>query len=239
MSKPTDIRWRKKDRKAISTLARVFNSKITRTLNKNPEFKDYLPDRIVVADLVDQIKTRQDFNRIMKSFGRFMKKGAEMVVANNNGVKTTKWELREIGYKVAQVNRDRTKERKEKHLIASTYKGTMGTLKENELRPKKFNFETMTKRGFEKYKATLEKQVASNFEELRAKSYVENYCKAIDSELGEWGTEIKERVRKIPPQRFYEIYYEDPQLQIDFVYDPHEAQMITEQILLHLDKWGY
>lgn len=232
MSKGNNIKWRKEDRKKISNLVRTFNSKITRTLKAHPELAEFLPEKINVQDLTSSIKTRQDFNRVVKSNQRFMKKGAEAPVMNSQGVKTTKWEKKEVALKVAQINRARTNERKKADV--STYKGTMGTIENNNLLPKTFNFNKMKPKEWEKYIQTVNNQIQSTYYDEKMEKYKLNYLKAIENIFGDAGGEIIDIVTGIPAEKLMRMYYDDPVLQIDFVYDPLELQTIKENIIDHL-----
>lgn len=232
MSKGNSIKWRKQDTKKIANLVRTFNAKITRTLKAHPEWAEYLPERLTTSDLKNRIETRQDFNRELKSYQRFMKKGAETPLMSQTGIKTTQWEKKEVGYKIAQINRLRTLERKKADV--STYKGTMGTIKNNNLLPKTFNFNKIKPKEWEKYMQTVNNQIRSTYHNEKMEKYKSNYLKAIDNIFGSSAGEIIDIVSEIPAEKLMRMYYDDPVLQIDFVYDPLELQTIKENIIEHL-----
>lgn len=233
MSKRNSIKWRKKDKQKIANIARVFNSKITRTLKAHPEWAEFMPERINTSKLRESIKTRQDFNRELKSLQRFMKKGAEAPVMNQAGLKTTRWEKKEIGLKVAQINRARTLQRKMADV--STYKGTMGTIENNSLLPKTYNFDKIQPREWDMYKLTVEKQTQANYYDDKMERYKKNYLKAVENIFGTGGQDILDILKEIPAERLMRMYYDDPVLQIDFVYDPLELEAIKENIIEHLN----
>lgn len=237
MPKQYNIKWRKSDREKISNTVRQFNAKITRTLKKHPEFAPYLPEKITVKELTANIRTRKDFNREVNSLSRFLKRGAEMPYTSKRGVKTTTWERKEIGYKVAQINRHRTSERKRANV--STYKGTMGSIKANNLNPKKYNIDKIRPREWNKFVETVEKQTKSNYNYDKMVRYKENYIKGIYNVFGAKGNGIIRIVENIPPDEFTDLYYKDPVLQIDFIYDPIEVELKIESIIEHLESTGY
>lgn len=237
MPKQYNIKWRKSDREKISSTVRQFNAKITRTLKKHPEFAPYLPEKITVKDLTAKIETRKDFNREVNSLARFLKKGAEKPFTSKSGIKTTAWERKEIGYKVAQINRQRTIEKKRANV--STYKGTMGTIKANNLNPKKFNIDKMRPQEWDKFLETVEKQIKSNYNYDKMVRYKENYIKGLYNVFGAKGNDIANLVENITPEDFTDLFYNDPVLQLDFIYDPLEVDLKIESIIEHLENNGY
>jgi hypothetical protein len=237
MPKQYNIKWRKSDREKISKTVRRFNAKITRTLKKHPEFAPYLPEKITVKELMGNIGTRKDFNREVNSFSRFLKRGAEKPYTSKSGIKTTAWERREVGYKVAQINRQRTIEKKRANV--STYKGTMGSIQANNLNPKKYNIDKIRPQEWDKFIETVEKQVKSNYNYEKMERYKENYIKGLYNVFGTKGNDILGIVENIPPDEFTDLFYNDPVLQLDFIYDPIEVDLKIESIIEHFESNGY
>lgn len=237
MPKRYNIKWCKSDRKKISNTVRQFNAKITRTLKKHPEFAPYLPKKITVKELTAKIETRKDFNRELNSLSRFLKKGAEKPFTSKSGIKTTIWERREIGYKVAQINRQRTIEKKRAKV--STYKGTMGSIQANNLNPKKYNIDKIRPQEWDKFIETVEKQIKSNYNYYKMERYKENYIKGLYNVFGAKGNDIIRIVENIPPDKFTDLFYNDPVLQLDFIYDPIEVDLKIESIIEHFESNGY
>ena len=237
MPKQYNIKWRKSDREKISNTVRQFNAKITRTLKKHPEFAPYLPEKRTVKELTANISSRKDFNREVNSLSRFLKKGAEIPYASKSGVKTTTWERKEIGYKVAQINRERNIARKRANV--STYKGTMGSIRANNLNPKKYNIDKIRPRDWDKFVETVEKQVKSSYYYDEMVRYKENYIKALYDVFGAKGNGMIGIVENIPPDEFTDLFYKDPVLQLDFIYDPIEADLKIESIIEHFESNGY
>ena len=237
MSKKSKIRWSKEDRKQITNAVRVFNSKLTRVLKSHPELQEFLPRRRTTQELYDKIETRQDFKREINSLLRFLRKGAEAPLQSEKGIKTTKWEEKEIGIKVRTINAKRTRERKQANV--STYKGTMGSIEANNLKPKFYDINKIEPKDWEKFVRGVEKQIASTYGEDKYDLYKSNYLKALDNVFGSIGERIKKIVEKIPNEVFYKLYYDDPVLQIDFVYDPDDAEFLAENIVEHLNSSGF
>lgn len=238
MPRQSNIKWRTKDRQQLSKVVQQFNAKLTRTLRKHPELKPYLPERLTVQGLKEQIKTRNDFNREVNSAKRFLKKGAEMPYTSESGIKTTEWERREIGIKVGVINRRKARERKAADV--STYKGTMGSIRENNLLPKKYNIDKIRPSDWDKFVKSVEKQVASTYSTEKQSRYKANYIKGVQNIFSPADAQaIISIVSRIPDEEFTQLFYDDPVLQLDFVYDPLEAHFKAEQVMEHLSARGY
>lgn len=119
------IRWRDKDRKQISRAVGKFNAKLTR-LSKKPEFSDsgFLPERKSVSDVIDTIKTRDDFNRAIKSIDRFFKKGATDIVAVNIGESDKPEYVYRTKYEISEVKRRQKTVQKKREQFRRDYKLT-------------------------------------------------------------------------------------------------------------------
>lgn len=233
MPKTSNIKWRKSDKQEISKTVQQFNAKITRTLKKHPEWAEFMPERLTVQGLTEKIQTRKDYNREVRSVQRFLQKGAEAPFQSKSGIKTTQWEKKEVGYKVAQVNRQRTIEAKRANV--STEKGTMGSIEANNLKPKKYNIDKIKPSEWNKFVNTVEKQVMSNYNYDKMVRYKENYLQAIITNLGTEGKakELYDYVSQLDPEFMYNVYYDDPVLQIQFTSDPLPADIIAESALEH------
>lgn len=237
MPRQYNIKWRNKDKTRLSNTVRQFNAKITRMLKKNPELAPYLPERLTVQGLRDKIQTRQDFNREIKLARRFLKPGAETPVTSATGIRTTRWEKREIGIKVGVINRRRNRELKK--MNPTTDKGTMGTIRENNLRPKKYDIDKIKASDWDMFVYGVEKQIMSGYTAQKNEVYKQNFIKAVKTAFGSKGTEIVEMAQSIPADILVELYYNDPVLQVEFIYNPLEMQIKIDNIVEHLEPYAY
>lgn len=238
MPRQYNIKWRKQDKQKVTNTVRQFNSKITRLLKKNPALKPYLPDRINAKELTKNIQTRSDFNREINSLGRFLKKGAETPITTDTGLRTTQWQRKEIGYKVASINRQRAAERKRANV--STFTGTMGTIQKNNLEPKQYDFNKIKPSDWDKFVQNVEKQVKENYFSEKNELYKQNYMTAISNVFNkEDSSKLLSIIQNIPAENLIDLFYSDPVLQIDFVYDPLEASVLAAHIENHLNEYGY
>lgn len=234
MPKSAKIKWRQEDRNAIARTVAQFNAKLTRTLKAHPEWAPYLPSRLNSKEIQSNIDTRSDFNRTVNSYKRFLRPGAEAPYASATGIHTTNWERREIGIKIGIINRRRARELKLANV--STFKGTMGSIQENNLRPKKYDINKIKATDWEKFVESVEKQASPNYNRERLELYKENYKNAIFNTFGndDKAQELLNLIDSLSPEFLFNQYYDDPLLEIGFIYDPLESSLILNTVL---DRW--
>lgn len=235
MQKRYNIKWRDTDEKALAKAVRKFNAKRTRLLKQVPELEEFLPAKLSTKELKKAIKTRRDFNNEINSIERFMQKGAEKPIVTKEGVKTTAYEKREIGIKVRAINARRAAERKKANV--STEKGTMGTIRANNLLPKQVNLDKVKKSDWRKFVESVEKQARDSYSADKYERYKENFIKGLENAFGEKGKTLQALAQQIDPETLTQMYYDDPILQIDFIYDPIEMQTKIDAMTEHLEMY--
>lgn len=235
MQKRYNIKWRESDEKELAKAVRKFNAKRTRLLKQIHDLEEFLPAKISTKEIREQIKTRRDLKNELNSIERFMRKGAEKPIVTKEGIKTTTYEKKEIEIKVRAINARRTAERKRANV--STEKGTMGTIRENNLRPKQVDINKVKKSDWEKFKESVEKQARDSYFQGKYERYKENFMKGLENAFGEKGRELQEIAAQISAERLTQMYYDDPILQIDFIYDPLEMQVKIDAMKEHLTDY--
>ena len=156
MQKRYNIRWRDTDKKELAKAVRKFNAKRTRLLKQVPELEEFLPPKASTKEIRKSVKTRRDLKNELNSLERFMRKGAEKPIVTKEGIKTTVYEKKEISIKVRAINLRRAAELKK--AAPSTEKGTMGTVRENNLKPKQYDIDKIKKSDWKKFVESVEKQ---------------------------------------------------------------------------------
>lgn len=235
MQKRYNIKWRESDKKELSKAVRKFNAKRTRLLKQVPELEEFLPPKQSVKALRESIKTRRDFRNEINSIERFMQKGAEKPIVTAEGVKTTAYEKKELVIKIRAINARRAAERKRANV--STEKGTMGTIRANNLQPKQVNIDKIKKSDWNKFVESVKKQARDSYSQEKYERYKENFIKGLENAFGESGAELITLAEKIDPETLSQMYFDDPILQIDFIYDPLEMQVKIDAMTEHLQ--GY
>lgn len=235
MPKQYNIKWRPSDNQRIAARVRAFNGKLTRLINKQPEFQAFLPRRISTQQIKEQVVTRADLNNILNSLSRFSRKGAEAPITTNSGIQTTAWQIKEASIRVGVINRKR--KAKLKQLNPSTEKGTMGSIEENNLRPKRFNPNKTKPEDWDSLLESINKQSRPSYEQQKAETYKQNYIKSIyklyNATTADIINEIVQMIESTPAQKIYNASFDDPILTIGFTYDPLEELTIVQATLDH------
>ena len=237
MRKPYNIKWRPSDLRRLTNIAKRFNAKLTRTVKKIPEAQYYLPERLNTATIRQTVKTRQDFNALLNSYERFLAPGAENPYVGKSGLITTYWQKREVGIRVGVINRRRARELKAAN--PSTLKGTMGTITENNLRPKKYNIDEILPSNWDKFLESVRKQSAASYSFDKMQLLKENYLKSVDAVFGgaPYANYLHELLDNLPPDLFTDAMYDNAYLDIDFVYDEHDMDMVFEKLIAEWNKY--
>lgn len=249
MVRKPNIKWRDADTQRLENEIKRFNAKIYRTKRNHPELADILPTTIKKADKLKMFADlkdapRSEFNKQMNSLARFNRKGAEKPVVSKTGLKATAWEKREIGLKVAQINRERTKERKRLEAMDVTSRGEpvglkrgqMGSIRMNELRPKTFNFDKIRSgKEWEKYKESVNAQTDHSVRKRIMEGYKTNYLKAIDNVFGDHATKLKDMLSILPAELINDTYYSEQEADIQYVYEP---QQLYDKLTVLMGIWG-
>lgn len=231
MSKKRKIKWRENDVKLLSQRVRVFNSKRSRLIKQVPELEDILPKKANVAELKGKIYSRNDYKKIINSLNRFMKPDATKIVVTKEGVRTTKYQVNEIAINIRSINAKRASLRKQANV--STYKGTMGTIGKNNLNPKKNNYNNISKGNWEDYIESLDKQIFDSYYLNKDEQYKSNLKKGIENVFGNQ-PEIQKIIDKANAKELVNLYYNDPTLNLDFVYGPEEEEVRLKYFKEHL-----
>lgn len=235
MQKRYNIKWRDTDEKELAKAVRKFNAKRTRLLKQVPELEEFLPPKASTKEIRKSVQTRRDLKNELNALERFMRKGAEKPIVTKEGIKTTAYEKKEIAIKVRSINQRRAAELKK--AAPSTEKGTMGTIRENNLKPKKYDIDKIKKSDWKNFVESVEKQARDSYFQGKYERYKENFMKGLENAFGEKGRELQEIATQISAERLTQMYYDDPILQIDFIYDPLEMQVKIDAMKEHLTDY--
>lgn len=239
-----NMRWSDSDVAELQRTIKNFNNKLYRQRKKNPEQAEVLPQTVKKSDMIEQIETRADFNRIVNSLQRFTRRGAEETVESAKGAKATKWEVEEATRKQAIENARRTRERKklEEQEVKISGKGTgvkraeMGTLKENELKPSRKKFDNMSQKEWDLFKRNMDNMMNATYHREKRAKMRENYIKGLrDAGFLDSNPELETYVRGVDINTFYNLTQNDETATFDFYKDPI-AYEHRRQVLL--STWG-
>ena len=233
------IRWRNSDADELQRTINNFNAKLYRLKKKNPELAEYLPDRVKKSEVIKSINTRADYNRIINSYKRFSKKGAEAPVKSSRGAKATQWEIDEVKLKNRIDNANRTKQRNALANKPQTSRGKptgneVGTVAENELTTRKLNFDNVGAKEWELKKGDIDRAIDPLHSEYRKRNYRLNYIQGLRN--AGFSADLEALIYKLPIDKFIEVTRTDTEADIDFIYDPIQWELKQEALFAVWEK---
>lgn len=225
------IKWRDQDVDLLRKQIRNFNRKIDRLTKKGaPEVVRALPPKLSMKTARQQIETRSDYNRLLKSIGRFTERGSEEIIRTRAGVEAPKFEVKELEARVRTINAQR-KARLAK--LGPTEPGDlprMGRIKEAALLPKMAVGKVKPK-DWAEYKRSVLLASDPNIQRQRKEQYRQNYFDRIDAIFPEEEAEfIKGKLKELPIDDFIDSSLTTEELSIKFTYDPLPAAVIRNAI---------
>lgn len=228
------------DRERVKKAVRRFSEKRKKVQRERPEIARYQPEvpttREIVADLKG--KTQEALEYKLAALSRYLEEGAEDIYMTESGVITTNYQMDEIRRGIEQANKERDKLRARNR--ASTYTGTMGTLRDNALKPRKNKAEVIGQKHWQEYASSVERLALGRSDEERERVYKKNFLKALEGAFGDkggpYGRELYKRIKNTPLALYQDYYDIDPILTIEFAYDPLHAQQVIAAITRHLDE---
>ena len=208
MAKNQKIRWRQKDKDKLAELMEQVSNKAEEAGLEKGNYP---------TATKRGIKTRAQYNEVIKRLEDFLKPGAEDVI-KVGGKNVSKWKIADIQTKVDKINKARLKKRKK--VKPSTERGTMGLINEESLKPKKFiNLSTASTTSWEKFVAAVEKQSDENYYAGIRQIKYNNFMRAVVTQYGDRGLELQELIKQFTPDELEQMYYRDNVLSAGFAYE--------------------
>ena len=177
------IRWKRGDYISLGRAVSQFNQKINKLQQESD--KSYLPSTINYQETKQNITTRQELNRVIKSLRRFQKEGAEDLYTTKAGEQLTKWERRELGIQARTVQRRLGTELKKLNTPDSSgfSRAQMGSSKANQIESRIENIKDIEGKKGESFKALkfrLQKYGAADYSMKRSITYRKNYLEVME-----------------------------------------------------------
>ena len=232
-TRPNRINWKDADEERLKNAVSAFNKKRTKLISKNPDLVDVLPDRLSKADYKKKIHNRADFNKFVNSAERFLKPGSEKIIENDVGLKITKYERKEIGIKLGIINRRRASQMERYGNMDVVNQGVptgmkrkeMGSMRMVALKPKKVNFNTLTKQNHKSFMESLNKQAMTNYVTKSDAQWKKNYIESLKHTLPKKYNYLITVLKNTPLDKFMDTIYRDQNASIEFNYSPESAEL--------------
>lgn len=168
---------------------------------------------------IAKITTRNELKNLQAEIKLSGKKGAFDLVKVGN-IKVTRYELSVQKRRLKQLNLQRAAKRRKANV--STEKGTMGTIQQNALLPKKLS-KPKSRTEWEKFVQSVEKQIATGYDSAKDALYRSNYYAAFLETYGiANATELMKILEKLTAEEIVDAMYKNPILNIEFLYNERE-----------------
>lgn len=221
------IRWKKGDYIRLGKAVSDFNKRIRELESIDV---DYLPDLKNYKDIKNEILSRNELNRVLKSLRSFLKEGMNKPVDLPSGSTITEWEYQEVK-KARKISIKRLESEKLAIKLGEKYVG-MGDERIDTINSTIKNieqFETLKDFEFKDTKERVLKLGSKDYELRKAMIYRENFMNS----LGEMSTydnydKLVKRLDKISnPIKFYEFIQKSDTLSDLFLYYSDKATAQT------------
>lgn len=164
---------------------------------------------------------------------RYLRKGAEKEYITKAGARTTVYQKREVDISIRTINARRAAERKKYQPSART--GTMLTIQEGNLLPRKNNLENIPERNLESYFRSLEKALSESERSKKQNRYKENFLQSIEDTFGR-NSDLYQKVNSLDESLLTEYFYTDDLVSIRTTSPPMPDMDVREIELLMLER---
>lgn len=224
MAKQYAIKWRPQDYMKLGRAVAQFNRKIRKI--QTEENKMYLPAFERYEWQKENIKTRQEFNRVINMLKSFSKEGAEELIESPSGEKITKWENRLARRGIKRGIETLTEELKyyDEQRTIKPYQSQKERQKRAELRNLK-KFDSLKGYEFNRLKRRGLRWNELDRDYKKAESYRQNYYQAIEQLKNFENYDVlKNKLDSFKnPQDFYEYIQQSEVLSDIFMWYDNEA----------------
>lgn len=239
------IKWKQTDYLQLGKAVKEFNRKIDRL--QALEEKSYLPSKIDYQEAKENIATRSELNRILKSLRRFKTEGAEELYTTKAGEEISRWERNELAIQSRITSRRLKNELKalDRPLENGFSRAEMGSQRPREIEAKLNKIKKIEElKGYEfkRLQEQLKNWGTSDYEMKKAIIYRDNYMRELEkySHLDNYDVLMKQLKNISNPLRFYEFMSrneltQDLTYQSDQFYTQEAFNSFIEELGINLE----
>ena len=215
---PSVIRWTRSDYARLSYAVRQFNKTIDKLENID---RNILPEEMNYKELRDNIYSRSELNRIVKSLRRFsIKRSQQDIVKTPTGEELTRWEVSEL--KKAQKRAVSNIQGKMREIVEDMT-NIMGDTEYKRLKRTKASIEDLFNRGGSDFTRTSMRTLywgRKDYDLLQAERYRENFMNSLKkmSNFDNYDILVSKLEKIENPIRFYEYIEKSDILSDLFLY---------------------
>lgn len=247
-----NIRWRNKDIDELQREIERYNRKVKR-LAKEGRGSELFEPSLPFEEVKTNITTRAQYKDYLEHLRNLTKRTStrQYKPAAEKGISLTEGEKAEMNRLIKVINKDRRQMKRE---YEERTQSKLKDLPKNDInriqmQPKpdidkklsQLNYEKgLNKLNFKAFTESVKKQSDTEYLNQRYEMYKTNYLETVPKTLGYmYGGDVIQRIEPIPAKDFYFAAITNPELSIDFLYDPLTAFEKAEAILNKLDFLGW
>ena len=230
---------RERDAKDVRNAVERFNRAVERAAKPAPaQLAQYLPDKLVLGEVKKNIASKDDLENFMRSAAHAAEPDAFTFIPTENGI-TTKLDVIRAQEGVERVNLARAK-RAEEARKEGNIGGTKAQIKRQSLDPISYDPLKKSNKEIKKLLRLVARLDTDADRENKANLYKKNYLQAAEKEMGKAAARaLKEAIKDIPPEQVYDAVFDDPILQMDFIYfsEYYEPKMFLDRMLSRWEQY--
>lgn len=233
------IRWTSSQLRQLRRDVSVFNRARTMAIKKDPAIEQFLPQKLNVKQLREEITTRQELKELTDKVDYEVAYQFE-VFEQPGGGHILRSELELARQLAVKSNQLKAREAKKRGLKPPKPK-EMLDLEQADLMPVRTDVENVHAKNWARYVASVEAKSDPSYFAWEAQSYKDQYIESMWKALGatEDVLEIEEFIKNIPADEFVRAAREDEVLRIRYLYanNPSEVEAIKKDIREHWSSY--
>lgn len=239
MAKRSYFTGRERDAKDVRNAVERFNRAVERAAKTAPaHLAEYLPDKLVLGEVKKNIASKDDLENFMRSAAHAAEPDAFTFIPTEKGI-TTKLDVIRAQEGVERINIARAKRAEEARQEGKTG-GAKAQIKRQNIDPIAYDPLNKTNKEIKKFLSLAARLDTDADRENKAVLYKENYLEAAEKEMGKAAARaLKEAIKDIPAEQVYDAVFDDPILQMDFIYfsEYYEPKMFLDRMLSRWEQY--
>lgn len=239
MAKRSYFTGRERDAKDVRNAVERFNRAVERAAKTAPaHLKEYLPDKLVLGEVKKNIASKDDLEHFMHSTAHAAEPDAFTFISTEKGI-TTKLDVIRAQEGVERINIARAKRAEEARKEGKTG-GAKVQIKRQNIDPIAYDPFNKSDKEIKKFLKLAARLDTDADRESKAELYKQNYLQAAEKEMGKAAARaLKEAIKDIPPEQVYDAVFDDPILQMDFIYfsEYYEPKMFLDRMLSRWEQY--
>lgn len=220
-----------------------YNQRVSRAKLKHNNKDFYIPEKVKISDFIKEGKPVDDFDYKLKKIQSFYQKTLDKQISYSDLSYDDLTELQKAKIKplykesIEKINQ-RARERKDRAgMVDEQPVYGMGNIRDSRYRERKDLSESLSQREMWRSIQAIENELKEGRENI----YKENYLYGLSHThgLGE-GDELYDFVNMLDANDLYDMWVNNPELQLDFIYEVKEGiapLIVQDRIYKRMKEW--